>query len=286
MSISIRRPLPGPDRRGQRVAPRLAETVQGRPRLSPLRRAACSSASATSSTSTGTRARIGDHVRRAAGGRDGLPRLARPDPRPGAQRAPAQQRGRPPGTPPGTRYTFEGAVATALGPRDEAWLETRHRRPTRRDRDHAVVVRRDRRPLPAESGPRAHVAPGPLAHARRSRARPTCSRTSIDCSRRPIRSSPTSPIPWHAWAELVAFSRHRGRDDPAGQRPLASSNRPSRRSATGATPCRSPTRAGRWRSRASTRNGELDEEWWGGGAGRSITLAAHRHRLDGRPARS
>ena len=27
------------------------------------------------------------------------------------------------GTPPGVRYTFEGAVATVLGPRDDAWLE-------------------------------------------------------------------------------------------------------------------------------------------------------------------
>ena len=30
----------------------------------------------------------------------------------------------PIGTPPGTRFTFEGAVATALGPRDEAWVES------------------------------------------------------------------------------------------------------------------------------------------------------------------
>ena len=28
------------------------------------------------------------------------------------------------GTPPGTRYTFEGAIATPLGPRDDAWLES------------------------------------------------------------------------------------------------------------------------------------------------------------------
>ena len=28
------------------------------------------------------------------------------------------------GTPPGTRYAFEGAIATVLGPRDDSWLET------------------------------------------------------------------------------------------------------------------------------------------------------------------
>ena len=29
------------------------------------------------------------------------------------------------GTPAGVRYTFDGALATALGPRDDAWLEPR-----------------------------------------------------------------------------------------------------------------------------------------------------------------
>ena len=27
------------------------------------------------------------------------------------------------GIPPGVRYTFDGAIATVLGPRDDAWLE-------------------------------------------------------------------------------------------------------------------------------------------------------------------
>ena len=108
----------------------------------------------------------GHHVRGASGGRDaptsaGSARPSRPV-RNARQRSSA---GVQVGTPPGTRYTFEGAIATSLGPRDDAWLESADRRPAHRDRDHAVVAGRDRRALPAESGAGADVARGALAQA-------------------------------------------------------------------------------------------------------------------------
>ena len=64
-----------------------------------------------------------DDVHRPGRDRACLPRLARPDAgqgpcRPGRHGAQLQV-----GIPGTTRYTFDGAIATVLGPRDDAWLD-------------------------------------------------------------------------------------------------------------------------------------------------------------------
>ena len=58
------------------------------------------------------------------------------------------------GIPGDTRYTFDGAIATVLGPRDDALARVGRHRHARRHRHHAVVGGRDRRSGTPEPSPR------------------------------------------------------------------------------------------------------------------------------------
>ena len=165
------------------------------------------------------------HLRRAAGGRDGLSGLARADPVPGAQRAPAKQRGR------ADRDAARHALHVGGRGRDRARParrrlgRERHRRPADRDRGHAVVVGRHRQPVPAESGAGADVAPGPLAHAGdRGRGRAARGRPSPAVEGLSDRARPALPVARLGRARQPL--RHRGRDDSPGQ--LPSPRRPAR----------------------------------------------------------
>ena len=177
------------------------------------------------------------------------------------------------GIQPGARYTFDGAIATVLGPRDDAWLEK------------------------AAVEPRSAVGILPwwadATDARYLLNRAMCLmwtavrwRPPIDPDERALLDEvvrllarafpldPSLPYPWREWSEVLEL---RGVDEPT---------------------------AGDVRERASAVDGDLQligyrrrpvtithegwslqipgtfaerrtvEEWWGGEAGRSITLAA------------
>ena len=136
---------------------------------------------------------------------------------------------------------------------------------------------RPTRDICSEPGARADVARGPLAHARPMEGEADLSTRSIDCCRAPTRSTRTS--------------RTRGTRGPSWPRCAASTTRwPARRSHEREREPEPDPPVGYRRdarpdqprglvleeSPASTRSGGATEEWWGGGAGRSITLAATR----------
>ena len=175
-------------------------------------------------------------------------------------------------TPPGTRYAFEGAIATALGPRDDAWLETAIADPRVAleitpwwsdatdgryllNRALALMWLQLRWRKPAVEGEAELLDE---VHRLLSRAYPI---------------EPDLPYPWHAWAEIVALS---GIEDGL-TRQVHSRTR---------LEARGPTIGYRRDPVSITHEGwvlevpgdfaerRTDEEWWGGGAGRSVTLAA------------
>jgi hypothetical protein len=177
------------------------------------------------------------------------------------------------GLPAETRFTFEGAIATALGPRDDAWIDAaiadRHVAtgitPWWFDAtdpgyllNRALVLMwtevRWRRPAIAGEGDVLDEV-----HRLLSRAYP------ID---------PSLPYPWPEWAEIVA---NRSVDDAMARQVIA-------RAGAGDPPAhpigyrRAPVRITHegW---TLTVPGEFAErrtaeEWWSAGAGRRITLAA------------
>ena len=108
------------------------------------------------------------------------------------------------GTPPGTRYTFEGAIATSLGPRDDAWLESAIADPRVAieitpwwldatdgryllNRALALMWLEVRWRKPAVEGEAERLED---VHRLLSKAFPI---------------EPGLPYPWHAWAELISF---------------------------------------------------------------------------------
>ena len=202
-----------------------------------------------------------------------VPRLARPDAgrrarQPGGRRQPVQL-----GIPGSTSYTFDGAIATVLGPRDDAWLES-----AVADTRVAIDITpwwadATDRPDAAEPGAGAHVARRPLAHAGDQGG----ARAPREVHRILSRAYPTEPTlayPWRAWAEVIGMRASTIRC-PARSSPGPSATpAPARRSATAAPRSPSATRAGRCEIPGSYAERRPPEEWWGGGAGRNITLAA------------
>jgi hypothetical protein len=193
------------------------------------------------------------------------------------------ERGVPLGLPPGTNVTTEAGLATVLGPRDEAWLESAIADPrialeitpwwadatdARYLLNRALVLMwlQVRWRTPAMEG---EADLFDEVHRLLSRAYP------ID---------PDLPYPWHAWTQLTAL---RGIDDPmARQAANRATLEPEPNPPVGYR--RDPVRIshegwsleipGEYAERRSV------DEWWCGGAGRSITLAATATGSDdGRP---
>lgn len=177
------------------------------------------------------------------------------------------------GTPFGTRYTFDGAIATALGPRDDAWLE-------RAIADPRVAI---------EITPWWSDATDSAFHLNRALAllwlevrwrKPAIdgeAETLDEVHRLLSHAYPLDPdlaYPWHPWAEVIEL---RAIDDGMARQVL------DRARAAGA-----PGALIGYRREPVTIEHEgwmlpipgdfaerrTDEEWWGGGAGRSVTLAA------------
>ncbi len=186
------------------------------------------------------------------------------------------------GLPVGTRYTVDGAILTAMGPRDAAWL------------DAAIADRRvavDITPWWADATDGRYLLNRALclmwpevrwrAPAVEGEARLLDEVHRLLTRAFPI--EPGLPYPWHAWQELARF---RGIDDHMA-RQVAD------RAARADTPeiaigyRRSPvvvSHAG-WALEIPGAFAEkrTDEEWWGGGVGRTITLAAVETGTDSGP---
>jgi hypothetical protein len=177
------------------------------------------------------------------------------------------------GMPDGTWYTTDAAIATVLGPRDAAWLEAAIA-------DPRVAV--DITPWWADATDGRYLLNRALALMWLDvRWRPPVGddeATLLDEVHRLLSRAfpiePGLPYPWHAWAELV---ENRGiRDGMARQ--------VADRAAAAAPPA---TPLGYRRDQVTITHAgwaleipggfaerRTAEEWWGGGNGRSITLAA------------
>jgi hypothetical protein len=176
------------------------------------------------------------------------------------------------GTPANVRFTFEGAIATSLGPRDDAWLDS-----ALADSRHALDIT----PWWAD-----------VADARCLLSRALCLmwtdvrwRQPVDDRERLVQEEvirllsrafpldPSLPYPWREWKELTklrgtadAMTRQvetRAARAPGG--PLIGYRRDHVRIVHEGWELEIPG------SFAETRT---EDEWWGGEAGRSITLAA------------
>ncbi len=176
------------------------------------------------------------------------------------------------GTPAGVTYAVNGAIATGLGPRDDAWLDAAiadprvaiEITPWWTDATDARYYLNQALTLMWLDVPwRQPVFDGEAelldeVHRLLSRAYPL---------------DPRLPYPWSAWAELVGL---RGIDDTMARQAVERAEREE-------TPLigykRLPVRISHagWVLEdipGSFAERRTDEEWWGGGPGRSITLAA------------
>lgn len=177
------------------------------------------------------------------------------------------------GTRPGTRFSFAGAIATPLGPRDDAWLE---------QAVNEARVAIDVRPWWMDATDARYMLARALVILwTEIRWRPPADeaeRATVDEALRLLRRAlPTDPslhYPWREWAELIEL---RGVDDPIAERVVQR----ARRTEPGAPLIgyrRDPVTIVHegWilpvpGSFSDQRNGE---EWMGGERGRMVTLAA------------
>jgi hypothetical protein len=176
------------------------------------------------------------------------------------------------GTPDGVRYTVDGAIATALGPRDDAWIE-------RAIGDTRVAL--DITPWWADAADAQSLLNRALALMWFDvRWRPPALKPEglvLDEVHRLLsRAFPLDPnltYPWRAWAEIVGL---RGLADPMAKQVVQRAMRDPggvdigyrRKPVTITHAGWSLTIPGSFAEKRS------DEEWWGGGTGRAITFAA------------
>jgi hypothetical protein len=188
--------------------------------------------------------------------------------------------GRQIGIPGSTSFTFDGAIATVLGPRDDAWLES------------AVTDTRiatDITPWWADAADGKCLLNRALSlmwlDVRWRVPAIKEERKLLDEIHRILTRAypmdPTLPYPWRAWAELIEM---RGIDDPMSRQVVARGEREG----GDAAPIgyrRGPVtiRHEGWALEipGSYAERRTAEEWWGGVAGRSITLAAVTTGRDG-----
>jgi hypothetical protein len=191
-------------------------------------------------------------------------------------------------TPPGVRFTFDGAVATVLGPRDDAWLE-------RALADPRIAA--DVWPWVADAmDARYHLGRALSLLWLEVRWRPPVGAEEVQLAdeilgtlRRAYPLEPGLVWPWHEWRELFTL---RGQPDPAtkallerGAGPLVGGPPPD-----GAQPIgyhRRPVTIihegwalevpGSFTSKRTL------EEWSGGEAGRSVTFAGTETAEAGHP---
>ncbi|HSK51603.1 MAG TPA: hypothetical protein VLA44_02540 [Clostridia bacterium] len=188
----------------------------------------------------------------------------------------AAEAGRPApqlGLPEGTRYTFDGAIATALGPRDLAWLDAAIANPR-------VAV--DVTPWWADATDARYLLNRALclmwldvrwrAPAVEGEARLLDEIHGLLTHAFPL--EPGLPYPWHAWREIA---RVRGIDDQmARQVAERAAATPEPMTPVGYRRAPVTLRHAGWviDVPGSFADIRTEDELWVGGAGRSITLAA------------
>jgi hypothetical protein len=177
------------------------------------------------------------------------------------------------GIAPGTRYTFEAAIATMLGPRDDAWIE-------RALADTRIAT--DITPWWVDATDGQYLLNRALClmwtEVRWRTPAMTRERLLLDEVHRMLSKAypldPNLPFPWRAWAELV---EHLGVDDPMSRQVIGRAVRePEDTVPIGYR--RDPVVISHegWALEipGSFAERRTPEEWWGGGVGRNITLAA------------
>ena len=183
------------------------------------------------------------------------------------------ERGVPLGMPPGTRVATESAIATVMGPRGESWLDAAIGNPR---------VALDITPWWADATDAEYLLNRALVlmwlHVRwRTPAMEGEADLFDEIHRLLSRAYPLDPslaFPWHAWTELTAL---RGIDDPmARQAATRAAQEPEPNPPVGYR--RDPVTISHegWALEipGSYAERRTSEEWWGGGTGRNITLAA------------
>jgi hypothetical protein len=176
------------------------------------------------------------------------------------------------GIPGDVRYTFDGAIATVLGPRDDAWLEA------------AVAdtrVATEITPWWADASDGQYLLNRALSlmwlEVRWRQPALKAERQLLDEVHRLLSKAypldPSLPYPWRAWAELIELH---GIDDPMARQAVTRAERAPESAPIGYR--RGPvtiTHEG-WALEipGSFAERRTPEEWWGGGQGRNVTLAA------------
>jgi hypothetical protein len=177
------------------------------------------------------------------------------------------------GAPDGVRFTFDGPIATALGPRDDAWLE-------RAISDTRVAI--DVTPWWADATDGQSLLNRALCLMWFDvRWRPPALKPEglvLDEIHRLLSRAfplePMLPYPWRAWAEVVAL---RGISDPMARQVVARAMRepnPAIEIGYRRTPVTISHEGWALTIPGSFAEKRTAEEWWGGGTGRAITLAA------------
>jgi hypothetical protein len=177
------------------------------------------------------------------------------------------------GLPPGTYFQFEGAIATPLGPRDDAWL-------ARAVTDGNVAA--DIRPWWADATDARYMLGRALVILwTEIRWRPPADETerrvmdeALTLLRRAMPMEPTLPYPWREWAELIDL---RGIGDPAAERVRPRVERVDpRRPLIGyhRRPVAIVHEGWALEVPGSFSEHRTPEEWQGGDRGRNVTLAA------------
>jgi hypothetical protein len=191
-------------------------------------------------------------------------------------------------TPPGTRFTFDGAVATVLGPRDDAWLE-------RALADPRVAA--DVWPWVADAMDARYLLGRALTQLwLEVRWRPPIGADEIrlvddvlGTLRRAYPLEPGLAWPWAAWRELFQL---RGQTDPATRALLDRGAGPLVGGPAGGGPApigfrRAPVTIVHegWALDVpgTFTDARTSEEWSGGEAGRSVTLAGTETAEGGHP---
>jgi hypothetical protein len=179
-----------------------------------------------------------------------------------------------------TSYAFDGAIATVLGPRDDRWLEAAVS-------DTRIAI--DITPWWVDATDARYLLNRALTLMWldvRWRAPATDEERNLfqEVHRTLSRAypmDPSLPYPWRAWAELIALEDI---DDPMSRQAVAR----AAGEGTDAAPIgyrRAPVmiRHEGWALEipGSYAERRTPEEWWGGVAGRSITLAAVETATDG-----
>jgi hypothetical protein len=178
-----------------------------------------------------------------------------------------------------TRFGFDGALATPLGPRDDAWLETALERPK-------VAI--DVWPWWSDAvDARSLLGRALCLMWSEIRWRPPGTGEEavmdevLELLRRAHTLDPSLDYPWTEWAELIddrgyeaaVVATVRDHDDGIDRPRIGYRRRPV------------TIRHEGWSLEVPGSFGErwTSEEWWGGESGRSITLAATTTEVDGRP---